>query len=74
MIMKIYWATRILGYLACLAGIFLYLSHQADAATDIRNIGFGLLGFGFVSFFISYAIHAWLRFGARSKTKEDIAP
>lgn len=71
MITKFYWGTRILGYIACLVGIFLYLSHQADAAPDIRNIGFGLVGFGFISFFISYVLHAWLRLGPRSKTEGE---
>ena len=31
MIKKIYWAARIVAYLACFIGIFLYLYHQADA-------------------------------------------
>lgn len=67
MIIRLYWITRILGYAASLVGVFLYLHHQADAAGDGRNLSFAIIGAGFVSFFISYAIRAWLRFGARAQ-------
>ena len=71
MIIKLYWITRVLAYIACFAGIFMYLMHHADA--DPRNVqfGLGLVGLGFVSFFISYALRAWLRFGSGSKTHEE---
>ena len=65
MITKIYWAARIVAYLACFAGIFLYLYHQADA--DPLNRGLALVGAGFVAFFVSYALRAWLRFGPRPR-------
>ena len=60
---KIYWITRLLGYIVSLVGIFLFLYHQADADPATKNLGLGLVGIGFVSFFISYALRAWLRFG-----------
>lgn len=71
MIIKLYWITRVLAYIASLAGIFMYLMHHADA--DPRNVqfGLGLVGLGFVSFFISYAIRAWLRFGPDRKAQEE---
>ena len=31
MLTKLYWITRISGYVACLGGILLYLYHQPDA-------------------------------------------
>lgn len=74
MIIKIYWTARILGYVACMAGIFLFLAHQADADPALKNMGLGLVGLGFVGFFISYALRAWLRFGPRRKTDVDPAP
>ena len=61
MITKIYWISRILGYVACLGGILVYLYHQPDADPGVRNAGMGCVGFGFVAFFISYAIRATLR-------------
>lgn len=63
MITKIYWAARIAAYVACLAGILTYLYHQPDADPSARNAGLGFVGFGFVAFFISYAIRAWIRLG-----------
>lgn len=65
MIKKIFWAARIAGYAACLAGVVLFLGHRFDADPSARNLGFGLIGAGFVAFAVSYAIFAWLRFGAR---------
>ena len=41
---------------------------DADPAT--KNLGLGLVGIGFVSFFISYALRAWLRFGPGRPTEE----
>ena len=71
MIIKLYWITRVLAYIASLAGIFMYLMHHADA--DPRNVqfGLGLVGLGFFSFFISYALRAWLRFGPRSNPHKE---
>lgn len=66
MITKLYWAFRIFGYIACLGGAFLFLAHQADASA--KNLSLGLIGLGFLGFFISYAIRAWLRFGPGRKT------
>lgn len=74
MIVKFYWATRILGYLACLVGIFYYLYHQADADPRPAQLGLGLVGFGFVAFFVSYALRAWLRYGSRRPDNPDRAP
>jgi hypothetical protein len=74
MIIKIYWITRILGYLACMAGIFLFLAHQADAESALQNTGLGLVGIGFLSFFISYALRAWLRFGPDHNTNDNRVP
>ena len=65
MMIKVYWACRLIGYVACLAGIFLYLRHQGDADPARLLTGLGLVGAGFVAFFISYALRAWLRFGLR---------
>lgn len=65
MMAKTYWGARILAYIACLAGIFLYLRHQVDADPDLRNAGLGLVGIGFLAFFVSYALRAWMRFGPR---------
>jgi hypothetical protein len=74
MITKLYWATRVLGYLACMVGIFIFLRHQADADPSIKNIGLGLVGIGFFAFFVSYALRAWLRFGPRRKSDQNQAP
>ncbi len=74
MVAKLYWITRILGYIASLAGIFLFLGHQADADPAFRNTGIGIVGAGFLAFFISYAIRAWLRFGARRHADKEQAP
>ncbi|MGD9780733.1 MAG: hypothetical protein AB7V14_01120 [Kiritimatiellia bacterium] len=71
MITKIYWATRIAGYGICLVGIFFFLAHQADADPALRNMGAGIVGIGFVSFFVSYAIRFWLRFGLGRNSGEE---
>jgi hypothetical protein len=63
MIIKIYWIARVFGYIASLAGIFLFLYNQADADPAARNLGLALVGTGFIGFFVSYAARAWLRFG-----------
>ncbi len=70
MITKIYWITRLLGYIVSLVGIFMFLYHQADPDTATKNLGLGLVGIGFVAFFISYAIRAWLRFGPGNSSAE----
>ena len=70
MITKIYWAFRILGYLACLGGIFYYLQHKLDADPAASQLGLGLVGLGFLAFFVSYALRAWIRFGPRRKTDD----
>lgn len=74
MIIKLYWVTRILGYIACMVGIFYFLAHQADADPAAKNLGLGLVGLGFLGFFTSYAIRAWLRFGPGRNTDADQAP
>lgn len=66
MVAKIYWISRILGYVVCLGGAFLFLYHQTDADPTLRNAGGALIGAGFVAFFVSYAMRAWLRFGRKS--------
>lgn len=71
MITKIYWATRILGYLACLAGITYYLVHQADADPQASQFGLGIVGIGFAAFFASYALRTWLRYGSRHPSDEE---
>ncbi len=73
MIKKINWAARIVAYLACFIGIFLYLRHPADLDPAGRNPGLAFLGAGFVAFFVSYALQAWQRFGPppRSTGKEQ---
>ncbi len=70
MIAKAYWIARILAYVACLAGIMMYLRHQVDAVSAWRNAGLGLVGIGFLAFFVSYALRAWLRFGPRRYSTE----
>jgi hypothetical protein len=74
MIIKIYWITRVLGYLACMVGIFLFLAHQADAEPGLKTMGLGLVGLGFFGFFISYVLRAWLRFGPRRHPDDDSTP
>ena len=68
---KLYWIARIVGYLASLVGIFYYLYHQADADPRNAQFGLGLVGFGFVAFFVSYALRAWLRLGSRRHADEE---
>ena len=67
MIIKIYWITRIFGYIVSMAGIFFFLYHQADADPALKNMGLALVGIGFLGFFASYTLRAWLRFGRGSK-------
>ena len=62
MIMKVYWIARVFGYIASLTGIFLFLYNQAEADPAARNLGLALVGTGFLGFFVSYALRAWLRF------------
>lgn len=71
MITKIYWIARILGYIACLAGIFYFLAHQPDADPSARTLGLGFVGLGFVGFFVSYAIRVWLRYGFGRKPEKE---
>lgn len=70
MIKKLYWTFRLIGYIACLGGIFFYLSHQADASDEMRNLGLGIVGIGFAAFFASYGLRIWLRFGPHRKPEE----
>jgi hypothetical protein len=70
MITKLYWAARLLGYILSLAGIFYYLTHQTSFDERTRAIGLGIVGMGFVCFFVSYALRAWLRFGSRKSGPE----
>jgi len=70
MIKKLYWAFRLIGYIACLGGIFFYLAHQADAGDEMRNLGLGIVGIGFFAFFASYGLRAWLRYAPKKRPKE----
>ncbi len=70
MITKLYWATRILGYIACLGGIFYYLAHLHSADPTIPQAGLRFVYAGFLCFFVSYALRAWLRFGSRKSGPE----
>ena len=71
MITKIYWVTRILGYLTCLGGILTYLACKTNPDPHLAQTGLGLVGIGFFSFFISYALHAWMRFGPGRPTGKE---
>lgn len=68
MITKIYWIARVFGYIASMVGIFLFLAHQGDFDPSTKNWSLGLVGLGFLGFFVSYALRAWLRFGPGSKS------
>lgn len=70
MIEKLYWTIRILGYLACLGGIFYYLAQLQDLDSRAANTGLFFVYGGFVAFFISYALRAWLRFGPRRQSED----
>ena len=70
MINKASWVTRLVGYIVSLVGIFLFLYHQGDADPATKNLGLGLVGIGFVSFFISYALRVWMRFGPSRPAEE----
>ena len=65
MISKLYLVSRLLGYVVSLVGIFYYLHHQASLTGYNRAVGLGIVGVGFVFFFLSYALRAWLRFAPR---------
>ena len=71
MITQIYWVIRVIGYIVCLVGIFLFLAHQADADPALKNTGLGIVGAGFVAFFISYALRVWLRYASRRTAAEE---
>lgn len=71
MIKKLYWATRLIGYLACLGGIFTYLAHLQDARSGSAQTGLMFVYGGFLAFFVSYGLRAWLRFGPGRKTGEE---
>ena len=71
MIIKFYWITRVLGYVASMIGIFLFLLHKTDADQSLAQTGLGLVGLGFFGFFISYGLRAWLRFGPGAKSREE---
>lgn len=66
MIKKLYLAARLFGYLACLGGIFYYLYHLQKPG-GIPQHGLYFVYVGFIAFFISYGLRAWIRFGPRSK-------
>ena len=74
MIKKINWAARIVAYLACVIGIFLYLYHQADADPAVRSRGLAFIFVGFFAFFVSYALQAWQRFGPRPRPAGEEEP
>jgi hypothetical protein len=74
MITKIYWATRILGYLGCLGGVFLHLHHMQAADPRVTNYGIPLIGAGFLFFFASYAIRAWIRLAPRRPADDKKPP
>jgi hypothetical protein len=69
MITKFYWLSRILGYLICMIGVFLYLANQT-ADPNLSQKGFVFIGIGFLFFFFSYALRIWIRFGPGRKTDE----
>ena len=71
MIVKFYWITRVLGYVASMVGIFLFLYNRADANQSLAQTGLGLVGLGFVGFFISYGLRAWLRYRPGAKSREE---
>ena len=71
MIEKFYFPTRILGYLLSLSGIFMHLHHQQAADPRSTNYGFLVVGIGFLFFFISYGIRAWIRFQASRNGKPN---
>jgi hypothetical protein len=73
MITKLYLATRIFGYLACLGGIFYYLAHLQDPG-GIPQKGLYFVYAGFLSFFLSYLLRAWLRFAPRSGSLRSKSP
>ena len=70
MMKKLYWTFRLFAYAASLVGIFIYLYHQVDADSTVRNFGLGLVGIGCVSFFISYALRVWIRVRFRRSRDE----
>ncbi|MDR0993046.1 MAG: hypothetical protein LBN38_00550 [Verrucomicrobiota bacterium] len=72
MITKLYWFFRLAAYLTCMGGIFYHLAHTADAAPP--PWGLYAVGVGFVFFFISYALRAYLRFGPRKNTQREEPP
>ena len=51
--------------------IFLFLYNRADADQSLAQTGLGLVGLGFLGFFISYGLRAWLRFGPGAKSREE---
>ncbi|MDD2241182.1 MAG: hypothetical protein PHO14_08225 [Kiritimatiellae bacterium] len=67
MITKLYWATRILGYVACLGGMFCHLARMQNPTASDSSIGLIMVGIGFLFFFASYALRAWRRFGTRRR-------
>ncbi len=73
MITKLYWAARLLGYFACLGGVFFHLSRLQRPAAAASWIGLALIGAGVRFFFLSYGLRAWLRFGGRRKSEEPPA-
>ena len=74
MLTKLYWATRITGYLACLGGIFYYLAHLPEADPATARSGLYFVYAGFLAFFASYALRVWLRFGPRRNAGPDSTP
>ncbi len=66
-----YWASRILAYLTCIGGVALHVYHQGDPRA--ATYALPLIGVGFILFFVSYAIRAWIRFAPRS-TPEPSRP
>ena len=73
MIKKLYWISRILAYLTCLAGIFYYLA-CLNRPGGIPQPGLYFVYAGFLLFFLSYALHFWIRFGRRRPPAQNSPP
>jgi hypothetical protein len=62
MIKHVYWGIRVFAYAASLCGIFMHLHGMQAIDSRAGAFGLPLVGIGFIAFFVSYAIRAWIRF------------
>jgi len=62
MLVRFYWASRILAYALSLPGVFIYLYNKAPNPV-LAGRGMVLIGVGFVFFFVSYALRIAIRAG-----------